>query len=131
MLVQHGPGRHGLRGGRCCSAQHRRPGGEGWQDHFRGGRLEAYRGMRAYRVVVSPPALDHHLCLTERVEALPPEQLVAQPGVEALNIAVLPRRRARTVAWRLGRPGALTARRSVTHAATCRTRERQGVGPLV
>src|SRR5919199_6471483 len=78
MLVQRGPGRHG-------------PGGEGGQHHLRGGWAKAERGVWAYCVVVPPPALDHDLGLAQRVEDLAVEQLVAQPRVEALNVAVLPR----------------------------------------
>src|SRR3990170_1499568 len=46
--------------------------------------------MRANPIVMAPPALDHDLCLFERVEDLTVEQLVAKPGVEALHISVFP-----------------------------------------
>jgi hypothetical protein len=38
--------------------------------------------MRAYAVVVTAPAFDHHLGLAQRVEDLAVQQLVAQAGVE-------------------------------------------------
>jgi hypothetical protein len=41
-------------------------------------------------VVVSPPAPDDHLGLLERVEDLPVQEFVAQLGVEALAVPVLP-----------------------------------------
>ena len=37
------------------------------------------------------PAFDDDLSLPQRVEDLPVQQLVAEPGIEALNIAILPR----------------------------------------
>src|SRR3954468_5839 len=46
--------------------------------------------MRAHLVVVPSPALDHDLGLAQAVEDLAVEQLVAEPGVEALDEAVLP-----------------------------------------
>src|SRR4051812_39812249 len=46
--------------------------------------------MRAHLVVVPSPALDHDLGLAQAVEDLAIEQLVAEPGVEALDEAVLP-----------------------------------------
>jgi hypothetical protein len=55
---------------------------------------------------VPPPALDDDLCLAQAVEDLAVEQLIPQPGVEALEEAVLPstiRRqppaRLRVLAW--------------------------------
>ena len=48
-----------------------------------------------HRVVGAPPALDDDLRLAQAVEDLAVEQLVAEPGVEALDEAVLPR-----AAWR-------------------------------
>jgi hypothetical protein len=39
---------------------------------------------------VSPPRLDHDLCLLEAVEDLPVEQLIAELAVEALDVAILP-----------------------------------------
>ena len=47
--------------------------------------------MGPHRVVVPPPTLDEHLGLQERVELLSGQELVAEPAVEALAIAVLPR----------------------------------------
>ena len=47
--------------------------------------------MRPDRVVVASPALDDDLGLAQSVEDLAVEQLIAKAGVEALDIAVLPR----------------------------------------
>ena len=47
--------------------------------------------MGPHRVVVPPPTLDEHLGLQERVELLSGQELVAEPAVEALAVAVLPR----------------------------------------
>ena len=46
--------------------------------------------MRPDHVVVPPPALDDDLGLAESVEDFAVEQLVAQAGVEALDVPVLP-----------------------------------------
>lgn len=46
--------------------------------------------MRAARVVVPPPALDHDPRLGEAVEDLAVQELVAELGVEALAVPVLP-----------------------------------------
>ena len=46
--------------------------------------------MRSYPVVVPPPALNHNLCLPQRIERLAIEQFVTQPRIETLDIAVLP-----------------------------------------
>lgn len=43
------------------------------------------------------PALDDDLSLAERVENLPVEQLVSEPGIKALDVAVLPRAARRDV----------------------------------
>jgi len=43
------------------------------------------------RVVVASPALDDDLGLAQTVEDLAIEQLIAKAGVEALDVAVLPR----------------------------------------
>jgi hypothetical protein len=52
---------------------------------------------------VAPPAFDQDLGLAQAVEDLSLEQLVKQAGVEALDIAVLPRaaRRSVTPIWRI------------------------------
>ena len=42
-------------------------------------------------VVVLAPALDDNLCFSERVKKLPVQQFVPEPGVEALDITILPR----------------------------------------
>ena len=43
------------------------------------------------RVVVASPALDNDLGLAQAVEDLAVEQLIAKAGVEAFDVAVLPR----------------------------------------
>ena len=47
--------------------------------------------MRPDRVVVASPALDDDLGLAQSVEDLAIEQFIAKAGVEALDVAVLPR----------------------------------------
>jgi hypothetical protein len=47
--------------------------------------------MGPHGVEVAPPAFERDTRLLERVEDLAVEQLVAQPGIEALDEAVLPR----------------------------------------
>src|SRR6266508_2396412 len=47
--------------------------------------------VRPDRVVVASPALDDDLSLAQSVEDLAVEQLIAKAGVEALDVAVLPR----------------------------------------
>jgi hypothetical protein len=47
--------------------------------------------MRFDGVVMSPPLLDEHLRLVQRRKLLPGKQLVAELGIEALAVAVLPR----------------------------------------
>src|SRR5215218_9442783 len=91
MLVQRWPRRHDLHGWRGRLAQRRGPGGESRHEHLRRGRPEAERGVRAYAVVVAPPAFDNHLGLPKRVEDLALQQFVAQAGVERLHVPVLPR----------------------------------------
>jgi hypothetical protein len=46
--------------------------------------------MRALDVVMAAPAFDDDLRLGKAVEDLPVEQFVAELGVEALTLAVLP-----------------------------------------
>lgn len=46
--------------------------------------------MRALGVVVAAPSLDDDLRLGEAVKDLTVEQLIAELGVEALTVAVLP-----------------------------------------
>jgi hypothetical protein len=50
----------------------------------------AERPMRTERVVKAPPALHDDASFSESVEDLAIEQLVPKPGVEALDVAVLP-----------------------------------------
>ena len=58
--------------------------------------------MRSDCVVVAAPALDHNLGLTEGVEDLVIEQLIAQTSIEAFDIAILPG----TASLNLSGPGA-------------------------
>jgi hypothetical protein len=48
--------------------------------------------MWPHRIVMAAPALDHDLRLAERVEDFSIQQLVSESGIEALDVAVLPRR---------------------------------------
>ncbi len=48
--------------------------------------------MRPDGVVVTAPRLDQYSCFSEAVEDLAVEQLIAQRAVEALVVAILPRR---------------------------------------
>ena len=57
--------------------------------------------MRPGRDVVMAPLLDDDAGLRQRVEHLTIEQLVAHSGVEALNVAIFPRR----AGFNIGRPG--------------------------
>src|ERR687885_3051659 len=98
MLVQGWSGRYGESVGRSLGD------GEGRHEHLRGWRAIAERSVRAHRVVVPPPALDDDLRLAQRVEDLAIEQLVAQPGIERFDVAVLPGR-ARGNVGRLGAEG--------------------------
>ncbi len=50
--------------------------------------------MRPHCFVVAAPALDHDLRLAERIEDFSIEQLVSQPGIKTLDVAVFP--------WALG-----------------------------
>ena len=61
-----------------------------WDDAFRSRRPVAEGAVRADGIVVAPPLLDEDLGLAERMEDLPVQQLVPEPGVEALAVAVLP-----------------------------------------
>src|SRR6476660_7731637 len=46
--------------------------------------------VRAHRIVVTAPALNHDLSLLQRIEDLPIQELVPQASVEAFDITVLP-----------------------------------------
>src|SRR3954468_16931705 len=91
MLVQGWPGRHGSHGRRSWSGLRSRPCGESWHEHLRGRCLVAEGRMRPDGVVMPAPALDDDLRLAKSVEDLAVEQFVPQPGIEALDIAILPR----------------------------------------
>lgn len=62
------------------------------QDHFWGWRPPAQNAVRALAVIVLAPLFDDDLGLLQCVEDFAVEQLVPEAGVEALDIAVLPRR---------------------------------------
>ena len=47
--------------------------------------------MRSDLVVVSSPSLDQHFRLLQRVKDFRVEQLVSEPAVEGLVVAILPR----------------------------------------
>lgn len=46
--------------------------------------------MRTLLIIVSSPLLDDDLGFPERAEDLTVEQFIPQPGVEALDISILP-----------------------------------------
>ncbi len=60
-------------------------------DGFWCGRAVTQSTVGPFRVVVFPPSFDDDLGFSERVEDFTVQQLVSEPGVEALYIAVLPR----------------------------------------
>src|SRR4051795_12404924 len=91
MLVQGWPGRHGYHGRRSWSGLRSRPCGESWHEHLGGRCLVAEGCMRPDGIVMTAPALDDDLRLAESVEDLAVEQLVPEPGIKALDIAILPR----------------------------------------
>ena len=72
-------------------AERSRPRGECRQEHLWCWWLVAERGMRPNRIVMASPALNDDLGLAQSVEDLAAEQLIAKAGVEALDVAVLPR----------------------------------------
>src|SRR5215469_8206711 len=73
--------------------------------------------MGTFCVVVAPPAFEHDLGLAQAVEDLSIEQLVPQAGVEALDIAVLPRAGLRRFPWRPRSGSACPASDPTPHAA--------------
>jgi hypothetical protein len=46
--------------------------------------------MRSDGIVVPPPAFEDDLRLAQAVEDLSVQQLISEPGIEALDVAVLP-----------------------------------------
>ena len=64
----------------------------GWQEGLWCRWPIAKRSMRPDGVVVIAPSLDQHLRLRQIVEDFPIQQLVPELTVEALVVAVLPRR---------------------------------------
>src|ERR687898_1466865 len=96
MLVHDRPERHGRGGRRSWPRERSRP-----ELNLGCGRPVGQRGVWAKGVIVPTPALDDDLGLLERGEDLAVEQLVPELGVEALDVAVLPR-----AAWgNVGGPG--------------------------
>src|SRR5215207_1181836 len=91
MLVQGWSGGHGWHGRRSWSGLRSRPCGESWHEHLGGRCLVAEGCMRPDGIVMTAPALDDDLRLAESVEDLAVEQLVPEPGIKALDIAILPR----------------------------------------
>jgi len=61
-----------------------------WQDGFRCGWFIAERRVRSGGVVMVPPAFDQSLGFAQVIEYFSGKQLVAELGVEALAIAILP-----------------------------------------
>ena len=59
-------------------------------DGFWGRRAIAQCTVRSLGIIVAPPFFDDDLGFAQRVEDLAVQQLVAEPAVEALTIAVLP-----------------------------------------
>jgi hypothetical protein len=47
--------------------------------------------MWAFRVVVFPPFFDQYFRLTQAVEDFTIQELIPEPGVEALAVSVFPR----------------------------------------
>src|SRR5215204_3513330 len=86
-----GPLSHGWHGRRSWSGLRSRPCGESWHEHLGGRGLVAEGCMRPDGIVMTAPALDDDLRLAESVEDLAVEQLVPEPGIKALDIAILPR----------------------------------------
>ena len=46
--------------------------------------------METHGVAIAPPAFDDHLGFAQAINDLPVERLVAQAGIEAFDIAILP-----------------------------------------
>jgi len=92
MFVHGGPRCQWERGRRNGPSACGRPRRTAGYEHFWCWSAVAERGMWAEPIVMLPPSLDDDLRLLQRVEDLAVQDLVAQPGVEALDIAVLPRR---------------------------------------
>src|ERR687885_1277212 len=91
MLVQGWPWRQRERGRRSWPGLRSRPRGKPRHEHLRRRRAVAQRSMRAHHIVVPAPALDHDLGLLQAVEDFSIEKLISEPGIEALDLAVLPR----------------------------------------
>ena len=60
-------------------------------DGFGGRRAVAQSTVWSFGVVVFPPFFDQDLGFTQAVEDFTIQELVAEPGVEALAVSVLPR----------------------------------------
>src|SRR2546421_2951890 len=91
MLVEGWSWHQREHGRRSWSGLRSRPCGECWHEHLRCRSPVADRCMWPHRVVVTTPAFDDDLRLSQRVEDLAIKQLVAQPGIKTLDEPVLPR----------------------------------------
>ena len=60
-------------------------------DGFRGGRAIAQGTMWSFGIVVFPPLFDQDFRFPKAVEDFSVEQFIAEPGIEAFAVAVLPR----------------------------------------
>ena len=71
MLVHHRPGFH-------------------WDECFWSRGPVSERAVRPLGVVVLSPAFDDDLGFSQRIEDFSVQQLISEPGVEALDVSVLP-----------------------------------------
>ena len=62
-----------------------------WDDGFRCGRSVSEGALRTFGVVVTTPLLADDPGFLQIVEDFAVEQFVAKAGVEALDVAILPR----------------------------------------
>lgn len=91
MLVHGWSWHQKERGRRSWLGSRSRPRGEGWHDDLGSRCSIADRCVWPDGIVVPPPAFDDDLCLFQRVEDFPIEQLVAELSIKALDVSVLPR----------------------------------------
>lgn len=90
MLVHGASIGQRLRGRQSGRRLRRRPCSQRWNKDFGCRRLVMERHVRPHCIILAAPALDHDLRLAERIEDFPVEQLVSQPGIRALDVAVFP-----------------------------------------
>ena len=62
-----------------------------WDDGFRGRRFPTQGAVRPDGIVVAAPFFDDNPDLLENIEYLAVEQLISEPRLEALAVAILPR----------------------------------------